>query len=62
MECKNCYGKGYATVYDGHTIGFEDFGGEGGIYRKGGIRVKLCSCNRGKDLRKLFTIKKKYRK
>ena len=62
MTCKHCEGKGYSTEYQGDTVMFADFEGEGGIKRKAGIRINLCSCQRGKDLKKYFSFKKKFKK
>lgn len=55
--CTNCYGKGYATVNDawhGHDTD-TDIGSPGG-YVSGGDRnaMKLCSCDRGKQLEKML--------
>lgn len=50
--CTKCYGKGYATVMIGEQ-GFEDFGGEGYIELPT-IKMRFCSCDRGKQLEKLL--------
>lgn len=61
-QCKNCYGKGYSTEFVGDTTLEPDFIGDKRItLRKGGIRIHYCKCGRGKDLRKYFSVKKKYR-
>jgi len=57
--CKNCWGKGYSTEFIGDTKQYPDFiGSRTHILRKGGTRVRLCSCERGSEIKKYFTIKK----
>jgi len=47
-KCIKCYGKGYATVYQGDTMCMADFISDK-TYRikKAGFRISLCNCNRG---------------
>jgi hypothetical protein len=60
--CKCCYGKGYSTEWLGDLIAMPDFiGDKKYLVRKGNIIIHLCSCGRGKDLAKYFTIKRKYK-
>lgn len=60
--CKNCYGKGYSTELKGDQFCMADFVGDKTYRtREGGIRVHLCDCERGKDLKIFFTIKRKYK-
>lgn len=53
--CKNCYGKGYATVNDrwhGHDTD-TDIGSPGGYVSGGNANaMKFCTCDRGKQLAK----------
>jgi hypothetical protein len=59
--CKNCYGKGYFTEFKGNTLTQPDFTGDKPrIFRGSGIRIKLCDCQRGRDLKMFFTIKRKF--
>lgn len=60
-ECKNCYGKGYATEFVYGVIEFGDFDNRTKVHRTDEVRVKLCVCPRSEDLKKYFTIKKKHR-
>ena len=63
IRCKNCREKGYSTVFDGDTLCLADFiGNKTYKTREAGIRIKLCNCNRGKDLKKYFIIKKQFQK
>lgn len=50
--CKNCYGKGWASVIE-YALGAEDFGGDG-IPKYKLPEIRFCSCERGKELRKRF--------
>lgn len=50
-KCKNCYGKGYATVMES-LVGFDDF-----VYGEGlkasvppTVYVKFCTCRKGKTM------------
>jgi len=61
-RCIYCENKGYSTEYIGDTTAYGDF--EGDRTHKlsdGHIIIHLCKCNRGKDLKKYFTIKSKYK-
>lgn len=51
-NCRNCFGKGYATVQYG-LEGHEDFGGDG-FRTPAETHMKLCSCERGKQLGQLI--------
>lgn len=54
-KCHLCYGKGYSTQIR-NEVGAEDFRGEG--YETGPeVRVRFCSCERGKQLKKLWGAK-----
>lgn len=53
--CTKCYGKGYATHMQQLT-GYDDFGGEG-FQEKPKVHITYCSCDRGKQLAKLVTLK-----
>ena len=54
--CKDCYGKGYATVRSG-IIGYEDFGGDG-FKTPPTNKMKYCKCKRGEQLATLNGVKK----
>ena len=57
-ECKDCYGKGYSTELCGETIGRADFIGDKDFtILPCRVAIKICSCSRGKDLKKYFDIK-----
>jgi len=61
-ECKNCYGKGYSTEMIGNTIAHADFiGDKTYMMEKAHIIIRYCKCDRGEQLRKYFSVKKKYR-
>lgn len=49
--CRNCYGKGYATVISG-LRGHADFGGDG-FQSPPTTHIKYCSCDRGKQSQQL---------
>lgn len=54
--CKKCYGKGYATVLDAwswHDTD-TDIGSPGGRGRREELKVKFCTCDRGKQLEALL--------
>jgi hypothetical protein len=60
--CKDCYGKGYSTEFVGKTSYIPDF--EPAVeraIRNEHIQVNLCTCDRGKQLKKYFIVKKQYR-
>lgn len=51
--CTKCYGKGYATVMLGE-IGHGDFHPDEGWVDLPSVKMKFCSCNRGKQLESLI--------
>lgn len=54
--CRSCYGKGWASVIDS-TIAYADFGDELGGARSRKtekLQMKLCTCERGKQLQRRF--------
>jgi len=60
--CKNCYGKGYSTELQGDQFCLADFIGDKTFkYRSLGVRVRFCSCGRGKDLKLMFNVKKEFK-
>lgn len=60
-QCSRCYGKGYGTEYQGSQVLLPDFIGDTTeVLRQEGVVVRLCTCARGKDLNKFFTIKKEF--
>ena len=50
--CRNCYGKGYATVIEGTTWSDTDtdIGSRGGSGKDTSQTIKYCDCPRGKQL------------
>jgi hypothetical protein len=58
--CKNCYGKGYRTVFKG-LHGSPDFLGDKGFDVAPHIIIELCDCERGKMIADYFNIKRKYK-
>lgn len=55
--CRNCWGKGFATV-KAQAQSFEDFGGEKTeIFELDPIRP--CSCDRGKQIKEMLSTQKK---
>ncbi len=62
QKCKHCYGKGYSTEFSGGVVGKADFPFDKEKMFKGqGTVVRLCKCERGKNLDKFFRIRKKYK-
>ena len=60
--CSKCYGKGYSTELKGDEFCMADFIGDKTYrIRLAGIRIRLCNCSRGEDLKKFFNIKNKYK-
>jgi len=51
-KCKNCYDKGFASVYEAGSYAMPDFYGDK-KYRvqKVGIRIKYCTCLKGKRMK-----------
>jgi hypothetical protein len=47
-KCKNCWDKGFATVFSG-IVGFDDFGGEG-FYEYPSVHIKYCKCKKGRNM------------
>ena len=61
--CKNCYGKGYSTEFAGVTTAYADFSdSKTHILRPAGVRVRICKCDRGKQIRKYFTLKEQFKR
>lgn len=53
-NCRNCYGKGYATVVE-YASGYDtdqDIGSSGGRVHFQQSPIKFCTCDRGKQLRR----------
>ena len=51
--CKNCYGKGFATVFIGEQWAMADFIGDKTYKIKDAmIVIKYCNCKKGKMLEK----------
>lgn len=51
LICKNCYGKGYATVMYGY-IGHPDFIGDKGFYEAPSVHKHFCKCPKGRRLKR----------
>jgi len=61
-KCSKCFDKGYSTELKGNEFCMADFIGEKTyIHRGGGIRIHLCDCGRGKDLKMFFNVKKQFK-
>lgn len=58
-NCRSCYGKGYSTQMFGLHGASDVAMGNKGFDTAPTVHVSLCDCERGKDLKKYFTIKKK---
>jgi hypothetical protein len=57
--CLKCYGKGYSTEMIGKTIARAYFiGQKDKVLSKGGVKIHLCSCNRGNQLEDILNRKK----
>lgn len=51
--CKNCYGKGYATVLQFAEAGMPDFDSDDVRNKRWKLpEIRFCSCGRGKELKK----------
>jgi len=57
-NCQKCYGKGYSTQWRG-LHGYPDFINDKGFDKLPKTEINFCSCQRGKDLKKLFNTFKK---
>jgi hypothetical protein len=57
-NCELCYGKGYSTrAYN--EVGSPDFAGDKGYEKEKLNEIQFCSCDRGKQLKKIFKNKDK---
>ena len=65
-KCKKCYGKGYRTEIRGirelpkkfnDGVGCYTYSEHSGKPVDSFIKVELCDCERGKDLKKYFKLK-----
>lgn len=60
--CPICYGKGYSTVFKGDSFCLADFIGDKAYkIKNGGISIKFCNCERGRDLSLMFNVKKQFK-
>jgi hypothetical protein len=61
-KCKNCYDKGFSTEYVGASYAMPDFiGDKKYMVDAGGVKIKYCSCKKGKAMKYRAEKKSKFK-
>ena len=55
--CKNCFGKGYSTAWQGEKWSADFVGSKGGKTPMREV-IRFCNCDRGKQIKRLFISRK----